>query len=87
MIREITIGQYYPADSVLHKLDPRVKLAATLIFIISLFVFRSPEAYMAATVFLGAVIYISKVPLKFMMRGLESIILLLKITGVFYLVL
>ena len=83
MIREITIGQYYPADSVLHKLDPRVKLAATLIFIISLFVFRSPEAYMAATVFLGAVIYISKVPLKFMMRGLKSIILLLMITVVF----
>ena len=83
MIREITIGQYYPADSVLHKLDPRVKLAATLIFIISLFVFRSPEAYMVATVFLGAVIYISKVPLKFMMRGLKSIILLLMITVVF----
>ena len=83
MIREITLGQYYPADSVIHKLDPRVKLAATLVFIISLFVFRSPEAYAAATVFLGTVIYISKVPVKFMMRGLKSIILLLMITVAF----
>ena len=40
MLRDITIGQYYPADSVIHKLDPRVKLFATLIFIISLFSFK-----------------------------------------------
>ena len=83
MIREITIGQYYPADSVIHRLDPRVKLAATLVFILSLFVFRSPEAYAAATVFLGAVIHLSKVPLKFMLRGLKSIFLLLMITVLF----
>ena len=39
MLRDITLGQYYPADSVIHKLDPRVKLFATFIYIISLFVF------------------------------------------------
>ena len=39
MIRDITIGQYYPADSVLHKMDPRAKLVGTLVFIISVFVF------------------------------------------------
>ena len=41
MIRDITIGQYYPADSVLHKMDPRAKLVGTLVFIISVFVFHS----------------------------------------------
>ena len=38
MIRDITLGQYYQADSVIHKMDPRVKLIATFVFIISLFV-------------------------------------------------
>ena len=37
MIRDITIGQYYAADSIIHKLDPRVKLAGTMLYIISLF--------------------------------------------------
>ena len=80
MLRDITLGQYYPADSVIHKLDPRVKLAGTMVFIISLFAFRSVEAYLGATLFLGAVIYISRVPLKFMLKGLKSIFLLMMIT-------
>ena len=40
MLREITLGQYYPADSIIHKLDPRVKLFATLNYVVSLFTFR-----------------------------------------------
>ena len=83
MLREITIGQYYPADSVIHKLDPRVKLAGTMIFIISLFAFRSVEAYLLATLFLGTVIRISRVPLKFMLKGLKSIFMLMMITVIF----
>ena len=65
MIRDITIGQYYPADSILHRLDPRVKFIATIIFIASLFVSNTWTGYLAATVFLAAVIKISKVPLSF----------------------
>lgn len=83
MIREITIGQYYPADSVLHRLDPRVKLAATLVFIVSLFLFRSYAAYVVATLFLACVIRASKVPFSFMVRGLKAVIILLMITVVF----
>ena len=45
MIRDITIGQYYPADSVLHKMDPRAKLVGTLVFIISVFVFHTCLLY------------------------------------------
>lgn len=40
MIRDITIGQYYPANSIIHKLDPRVKLMGTLFYVLSLFIFR-----------------------------------------------
>lgn len=51
MIRDITIGQYYPADSVLHKMDPRAKLVGTLVFIISVFVFHTFPGYAVATIF------------------------------------
>ena len=83
MIRDITLGQYYPAKSVLHELDPRVKLAATLIFVVSLFVAKGPVGYALATVFLGIVIRLSKVPFRFMTKGLKSIVMLLMITVVF----
>lgn len=83
MIRDITLGQYYPADSILHRLDPRVKLMGTLLFIISLFLFENLIGYVAATVFLVAVIRLSKVPFSFMVKGLKAIVILMLITVVF----
>jgi energy-coupling factor transport system permease protein len=83
MLRDITLGQYYPADSVLHKLDPRVKLFGTLIFIISLFCFRGITALAVATVCLIAVIKASRVPFKFMVKGLKTIMILMVITALF----
>ncbi len=80
MIRDITIGQYYPVDSVLHRMDPRTKLFGTLIFIISLFMANSISAYVAATVFLAATIRLSNVPYKFIVRGLKAIVVLLLIS-------
>ena len=49
MIRDITLGQYYPAKSVLHRMDPRAKLVGTLVFIISVFVFHTFPGYAVAT--------------------------------------
>lgn len=83
MIRDITLGQYYPANSVLHKLDPRVKLVTTMIFVISLFVAKGAIGYVIATVFLASIIKLSKVPFSFMTKGLKAIIMLLMITVVF----
>ena len=83
MIRDITIGQYYPADSVLHRLDPRLKLSGTLLFIISIFLFDTFYGYIAVTVFLVSVIKMSKVPLKYIMRGLKAIIVILLFTMFF----
>ena len=79
-MRDITIGQYYPADSVLHRLDPRVKLVGTFAFLVSLFVGKGMIAYAIATVFLGAMIKLSKVPLKMILKGLKAIIIILLIT-------
>ena len=79
MIRDITIGQYYPAKSVLHRLDPRVKLVGTLLYLISLFLFNSIPGYVMTTLFLILVIRISKVPFSFIVRGLKPVIMLLMI--------
>lgn len=83
MIRDITIGQYYPVDSKLHRLDPRVKIVCTLLYLISLFLFQNIFGYLAATIFLVTVIRISKVPFKFIVKGLRPIIMLLMITVIF----
>ena len=87
MIRDITIGQYYPADSLIHKLDPRTKLLGTLMFIVSVFAFHTFWGYLVATVFLGSVILISKVPVKFIFKGLKAIFVLLLFTIVFNIIL
>lgn len=83
MIRDITIGQYYPANSIVHRLDPRVKIMCTLFYLISLFLFKSVLGYALCTVFLFAVIRLSKVPFKFITKGLKPIIVLLMITVLF----
>ena len=83
MIRDITIGQYYPANSVLHRLDPRVKLVATLMYLISLFLFKSISGYLIATLFLVMIIKKSKVPFSYIVKGLTPVVMLLMITVLF----
>ncbi len=80
MIRDITIGQYYQTESVMHRLDPRVKLFGTLLFIISLFTYKNPLGYLMAVIFLFTVIKLSNVPVRFITRGLKGIMVILLIT-------
>ena len=80
MIRDITIGQYYPVESVVHRLDPRTKLFGTLIYIISLFFADNLLCYAVATVFLAMAVRASRVPFKFIVRGLKAIVFLLLIS-------
>lgn len=83
MLRDITIGQYYPTDSVIHKLDPRVKLFGTVLYIISIFIAKNSIVYMLAIAFLFTCIWISKVPVKYILRGLKAILILLAMSLVF----
>lgn len=87
MLREITIGQYYPEESILHRLDPRVKIISSVIFMISLFVADNIWAYIAATCFLVVSIILSKVPVGYIARGIKPIIILLLITILFNMIL
>ncbi len=83
MLRDITLGQYYQTDSVIHKLDPRVKLIATICFIISLFIVKSWIGYVVAAVFLVSAVKLSNVPFKFMVKGMKAIVFILLITVIF----
>lgn len=83
MLRDITLGQYYQTDSIIHRLDPRVKLVSTMIFIISLFTVKNFLGYIAAAVFLIVIIKLSKVPFKYMIKGMKAIMFLLIITVAF----
>ncbi len=83
MLRDLTIGQYYPGNSILHKLDPRVKIICTLLFVISLFTFQNFTGYAVVALFLALMIYLSKVPVFFIFKGVKAILFLLIITVVF----
>lgn len=83
MLRDITLGQYYQTESVIHRLDPRVKLVTTICFIISLFIVDNWIGYLIDILFLALVIRLSRVPVKFMVRGMKSILFLLIVAGCF----
>jgi len=73
MIRDITLGQYYPGESKIHVLDPRVKIICTFAYIITLFLVRDFVGFAIAVGFLGLIIILAKVPLKFIFKGLKPI--------------
>ena len=83
MLRDITLGQYYQTESVIHRLDPRVKLVGTICYIISLFLVNNVWGYLIAALFLAVMIKLSNVPFKFMVKGMKAIVFLLLITVVF----
>lgn len=83
MLRDMTIGQFYPVESPIHRLDPRVKVVGVLLYLISLFLFRGFAGYIVVTLFLGTIILLSKVPFRYVIRGMKPIIFLLFFTAMF----
>ena len=82
MLRDITLGQYYPGESAVHRLDPRTKIIITLLYLISLFIVNSFAGFVVALVFLGLCVKVSGVPLKFMLKGLKPIFMIMIFTFV-----
>ena len=83
MLRDITIGQYYPADSFVHKLDPRFKILAVLAYIIAAFFVKTYIGLFVLLAFLTVAVAASRIPLKVLLRGLKAIYVLLGITFAF----
>ncbi len=82
MINDITIGQYYPTSSVIHKLDPRTKILTTFLYIIFLFLVNNIWGYLAAFLFLTAVIVISKIPVGYVLKGIKGVMFIMLLTVV-----
>ena len=80
MIRDITLGQYYPGSSWVHRLDPRTKIIATLVYVAAIFVVPDFIGFAIAFLALAAVIVISGVPLKFLLRGLKPVFFIIALT-------
>ena len=82
MLKDITIGQFFPGDSAVHRLDPRVKIVLTIAFIVLLFVANTPASYALILLFLAAVIGISRISPKLVVRGLKPILFIIIFTAV-----
>jgi len=80
LIRDITLGQYYQADSVIHRLDPRTKLVGTMVYLVSLFIFTGPWVFVTAASFLLLCVFLSRVPFSYMLKGLKPILFILMFT-------
>ncbi len=82
MLKDITLGQYFPGNSILHRLDPRTKLIGVIAYIAALFLCKQLLSYCIIALFLGCMIRISGVGLKAVVRGLKPVLLILIFTGV-----
>ena len=82
MLKDITLGQYFPGNSVVHRLDPRTKLVMLIVYIVALFSAVSWVSYGVMLLFLLTVIRISHIPFKSIVRGLKPLLMILVFTGV-----
>ena len=81
-LKDITLGQYFPGKSVIHRLDPRTKLVMLVVYIVALFLAESWVSYGLMFLFLAAVIWMSTIPLKSILRGMKPLVMILIFTGV-----
>lgn len=82
MLKDISIGQHFPGNSVIHRLDPRVKILLTFAFIIMLFIISNPLSFLLAILFLVVVIKTAKIPFRIVMRSMKPIIPLVLFTSI-----
>jgi energy-coupling factor transport system permease protein len=82
MIKDITIGQYYPGDSPLHRADPRIKIVLTLVFMVLVFLVNTYMGYALVALFTLMVIMISEVPVKYTLKGLRPVLIIIAFAAV-----
>lgn len=80
MIKDITLGKYYPTNSIIHQLDPRTKIIGNLVLVISIFLTKSYYDYILLFIISLFIIYISKIPIRFFLNGIKHLRYFLLIT-------
>ena len=81
MLKDITLGQYFPGESAVHRLDPRLKILLVLAYIILLFVVEGPVSYGVLAVFLALVVGLSRVSIRMVFRGIKPILFIIIFTS------
>lgn len=82
MLKDITLGQYFPGNSLIHRLDPRTKLIMLVVYIVALFMATGWAGYALLFAFLVSVIKISTIPVKSIVKGMKPLVLILVFTGI-----
>ena len=82
MLKDITLGQYFPGNSIIHRLDPRTKLIMLVVYIVALFMASGWIAYCLMFAFLAVVIKISTIPVKSILKGMKPLVMILIFTGI-----
>ncbi|MDD4832438.1 MAG: CbiQ family ECF transporter T component, partial [Clostridia bacterium] len=81
MFRDVTLGQYYPADSFVHRMDPRIKILLNILYLVGIFFIKSYFGFVIVLLFLCVAILFSKVPVGSVIRSVKGILVLVAITG------
>ena len=81
MLKDITLGQYFPGSTVVHRLDPRTKLLMVILFIVALFTAEGPIAYLTVFLFLGVAVGLSRIPPRTILKGLKPLVVIICLTG------
>jgi len=80
MLKDITIGQYLPGDSVIHQLDPRTKIIGVILYMVGLFMVDKLEAFVAIALLTLLVVWLSRIPLSYLLKGLKPVLVILLFT-------
>ncbi len=80
MLKDITLGQFFPGRSLIHRLDPRVKLVLTVLYIVLIFLAKNEFCYLAVGIFTIAMVLLSKISIKVILKGIKPILFVLLFT-------
>lgn len=83
MIKDITIGQYFPGDSLIHRLDPRVKILLTIVYVVSLFLVKRMLGFAVAALLMLLIIFLSRISLKTVLKSIRPLLFIIAFTAVF----
>lgn len=82
MLKDITLGQYFPGESLLHRLDPRMKIILTIVYIVGVFLAKNIASFGVILLFSIIMILLSKIPFKIVLKGLKPLIIIIAFTAI-----
>lgn len=82
MLKDITLGQYYPTGSVVHRLDPRLKIFLTMLLVITVFLVNNFTSFLILAILTALLSIVAKIPIRFLLKGLKPLIIIMSFTAI-----